>query len=190
MTPSEKLEVLCDAFNQENSSELRLFIHNLVKSTTYLIEQVYPILKKIPELDPSTLTDFEARFKGVHFELNHLSLYLRSLEKLRDTPKEIILIDDDTSQKKFYQERCEKKGIQFSFYQSLSQFLESKRTHSKEALILVDWYLGKQTTGNEVALELRRQEFKNIYVTSSVEVDISPYRDFILGYLPKNPSWI
>jgi hypothetical protein len=190
VTPYEKLKVLCDAFNQENSSELRLLIHEIITSTTYLIDNVLPILKKIPELEPTTIADSELHLKVANYELNKFSLHLKSLELLRDTPKEIILIDDDVSQKKFYQERCDQRGIQFSFYESLPSFLESKTTHSKDALILVDWYLGRETTGDQVAMELRKHEFKNIYIVSSLEVETSPYRDYILGSFPKHPSWI
>jgi len=189
MNPKERLAVLCDAFRQKNSSELRLFLHSLLKSTNYLIEQAYPLLKKIPGIDLSSISNIELHVKALNFELNHLRSYMKVLESMRDTPKAIVLIDDEVIQKFCYQERCLQKNIQFSYYGSVSEFLSNKSSHSPEDMIVIDWYLG-QSTADQVVNELAQQGFNNLYITSSIEVDISPYQPIIKGYLPKNPSWL
>jgi hypothetical protein len=192
MTPTEKIEVLCDAFKQENSSELRLLLHSIVKSNTYLIEHAYPILKKLPGIDPTSISSIEIHSKVVNFELNNLRIYIKALENIRNTPKAIILIDDDATQKPYYEERCSRKGIKFHFYSSVAELLEKKFMHTNDEMVVIDWYLGGKTTGDQAARELKKDEhgFKTIYITSSVEIDITPFKDLILGYLPKNPSWI
>src|SRR5689334_22262486 len=109
ITPAERIETLCDAFGQDNISDLLLLLHSLARSTTYMIEHAYPILKRVPGLDVSAVSDIDLHAKAIHFELNGLRSHLRALQTLPNTPKELIFIDDDVSHQRSYQERCSKK---------------------------------------------------------------------------------
>ena len=192
MTPKDKLEVLCDAFRENNPTELRLKLHSLIKATRHIIEHASPLLKTIPGIDSSQISNLEVNSKLINFELSKLNDYVKNLESLRDTPKSIVLIDDDPIQGVFWKERCELKGIRFSHYSNHCDFIKNVKSHSKSEMIVIDWYLNNEMTGDQVAKELASPEygFNNLYITSSVEIDASAYKGLALGYVSKNPSWL
>ena len=138
MTPKDRLEVLCDAFHEESSDELRLKIHSLIKATDYIIERAYAMLKRIPGIELSQISNIDIHSKLLNFELRKIKDYLKTLEILRDTPKALVLIDDDSTQGEFWRERCELKNVQFSYYSNHLAFIESRGSHSQDDMIVID----------------------------------------------------
>jgi signal transduction histidine kinase len=105
------------------------------------------------------------------------------IEKDFDT----ILIDDDELVRMVWDSKAKEKGVEFKSYADPSE--ANFEGLNKEACIYIDSNLANGLKGEELALKLFNDGFKNIYMATGYNPEDFKDLTFLKGVIGKSPPW-
>ncbi len=95
--------------------------------------------------------------------------------ELKDTTRELILIDDDLFLHKIWTFASEQSKSSLTCYSSIKNFLNNSEKHLKSADIYIDENISEIEKGSIDSFKIYERGFKNIYLNSAMEVENIPY---------------
>lgn len=101
-----------------------------------------------------------------------------------------ILLDDDELVRLTWEYKAKKHEIKFKAYKSYDDLKKAIDSISVESMIYIDSELGDQhIKGEEVAVELNKLGFMNLYIASGNEAEKFKNFTFLKGIQSKAPPW-
>jgi len=103
--------------------------------------------------------------------------------------KTSILIDDDELVKLTWASAAKRQNIELLTFSQREELISSLETLSKDVVFYIDSDLGNGFKGEDLALELHRNGFENLYMATGYSDETFAHLKFLRGVLGKTPPW-
>lgn len=100
-----------------------------------------------------------------------------------------ILIDDDELIHKIWTSAAEKKDESLTCYSDPDELMKNLDQIPKETIFYIDYLLGENISGEDVAKTLFESGYSNLYLATGYDPDQLEKIKFIKGVLGKKPPW-
>ena len=159
-------------------------IRRLPKSLVSYVKVISDLSESLKHQDASKL-----EIASMVGEYQESADIIKSDDKLFQTPSsKIILIDDDRLVRFNWAQHCNKKGLPFSGFQSIEEFIFSSSAFEKETKIYIDSNLGDGILGEVESEKIFNLGFLNLYISTGYEKNSIVKPSWIKEIYSKSPE--
>src|SRR5262249_32724538 len=100
-----------------------------------------------------------------------------------------VLIDDDELVRMTWKVAAGTRGMRILAFSSADAFYAEAAAIHFETPIYIDSNLGRQIAGEDVAIDLHKRGYRNLYLATGYEASKFGHLNILRGVIGKNPPW-